>query len=198
MLFDRAFVLKRLERLLVSRAGSLDAVLPRGCRRVSLVELREESNERVFGGRFELRVERESKYLATAATEHLGCAHDLVDQVVPRGFGEFLATLHGALGQLALLGCRRSLRLDRVMRRLVCGNRAQQVLSGFLGDEYINDRRIDPGGDCGIGHRLLRRGEAVANPDGNRVASDLGGILPAMCEEGPADLRLALDQLDPL
>jgi len=40
----------------------------------------------------------------------------------------------------------------------------------------------------GIGHRLLGGREAIANPDGNRVATDLRRALPAVREQGPTDL----------
>ena len=84
------------------------------------------------------------------------------------------------------------------MSRLESGDRAQQVLARFLRDEYIDDRRIHPGGDRGVGHCLLRGRETVANPDRNGVATDLGDILPPMREKGSAHPRLTLDQFDPL
>src|SRR4051812_27938924 len=98
MLFNRPLVFERLERLFMGGTCPFYTVFPCCRRAISLIELREEPNQRILRRRLQFRIQRYTENLTAAAPDNLCSSDDLLHEIVAGSHRKITAALQGLFG----------------------------------------------------------------------------------------------------
>ena len=162
MLLRRICMADGLERLIRAVACALDRRFPRAG--VSILEAREQTDQRVGGAVADALFERQTDQLVASALEDFRIGHDLAHQAVALARRLRVPAVH-ALARLAPLVPRRdAFGGEGLLCCLGLDDQAPQVFGRLARDEDVEDRARRAGGARGIDHLLLGGRPAILDP----------------------------------